>query len=546
MKYMFRFIIAALACCFFAPVQLVIAQKKFDIVIYGGTSSGITAAIQAVKMGKHVILIEPGNHLGGMAVEGLGGTDIDNHPEFQNSLGVSGLALEFYSRISAKYNRQDEFLAMLKGRLKKPGLWRFESHIAEEVYTSWLKETSVTVILNTRLSEEKKSVVKEGTQINSIKMEDGSYYKGKVFIDATIEGDLLHAAGVSTVVGRESNSLYNETRNGIRAETTHAQFNVKVDPYIVPGDPTSGVIPTIQNEPLGIPGQGDHRLQAYCFRMCLTKNNTNQIPFTKPSLYDKSQYEIYIRYEHAGGTLYSPVASLPNGKTDLGAWHDLSHNLYGMNFEYPNGNYKTRQKIYQYHKDFTQGLFYFLSHDEAIKKETREEWSKWGLCKDEFTDNDGWPRQFYVRDARRMISDYVITEHHVKKDNAIPVNDPVGIAFWPPDVHAVRRMVKNGYAYNEGFVFGGDDWRPFGVSYHALVPKRNECTNLITPTCPSSSHIAYGAIRIEFTFMELGQAAGAAASIAIDKKVSVQDISYPELKKKLESDGQVISLPPLH
>src|SRR5690606_5527556 len=385
-------------------------------------------------------------------------------------------------------------------------------------------------------------VKKLGTRISQIQMEDGRFFRGKVFIDASYEGDLLAAANISTRVGRESNKEYGETLNGVRAETTHAQFAVNVDPYNIPGDPTSGLIPTIQEGSLGTPGSADKYLQAYCFRACLTKRPDNMIPFIKPANYDRNQYEIYIRYLRGGGQLLRPWVSVPNGKSDLGAWHDLSHNLYGMNVGYADGNYATRERIFEQHKTFTQGLFYFLANDPEVGKlapDLQSEWASWGLAKDEFQDSNGWPRQFYVRDARRMVSDYVITEHHTSRSNPTPVEDPVAVAYWPPDLHSARRIIRNGYACNEGFVFGGNTWRPFGISYRALIPKKEECTNLLTPTCPSSSHVAYGAIRIEFTYMALGQACGTAAAMAINSSCEVQDVDYQALCDKLTADGQI-------
>lgn len=521
------------------------AQHVFDVVVYGGTAGGITSAIQVAKSGKTVAILEPGGHLGGMSVEGLGGSDIDNHREFQNSPAVGGLSLEFYKRIAKVYGKKEALENALKNRIKEPSLWRFESHVAEKVFNQWVAEHNIKVFLNQQLSERENAVLKKGTMITEIRTGKGVSFKAAVFIDATIEGDLLAGAGVSTVVGREANDLYGETLNGIRAETDHAQFSVKVDPYKIPGDKESGVIPTIQDEPLGRPGAGDKRLQAFCFRVCLTKKADNQIPFYLPGNYRRSDYEIYLRYIKAGGKLYRPGASLPNGKTDLGAWHDLSHNLYGMNMAYPEGSYAVRKKVLEQHKTFTQGLFYFLGNDPEVGRldpDLQKEWKAWGYAKDEFTDNRGFPRMFYVRDARRMVSDYVITEHHVRKQNPTPVEDPVAMAFWPTDVHSVRRIVKDGYAYNEGFVFGGDYWRPLPVSYRSLVPKASECTNLLTPTCPSSSHIAYGAIRLEWTFMALGEACGVAAAEAVRQKSTVQQVPYSTLKTILLGNGAVISL----
>lgn len=517
------------------------AQNQYDVFVYGGTAAGFAAAIQAAKMGLTVVLVEQGNHIGGMSVEGLGGTDIDNHREFQNSPAVGGMALEFYRRIADVYDRRDAFENMLRSKTKNTSLWRFESSVAETVIHKWISEYKIDIYYKTRLREEKPNVIKKGRRVDQVVMEGDKVFAAKIFIDATIEGDLLYYAGITTTIGRESNAKYNETLNGIRAVTDHAQFAVTVDPYIVPKDPLSGVIATIQDEPFGVPGQGDKNIQAYCFRMCLTKSNANQIPFTKPANYRRTDYEIYVRYEKAGGKLYTPGANLPNGKTDLGAWHDLSHNLYGMNREYPDGNYATRKKVLDYHRDFTQGLFYFLSSDTALSEGIRKEWAKWGLCKDEFMDNEGWPRMFYVRDGRRMVSDYVITQHHGSKSNAVPVKDPVAVAFWPMDVHSVRRIVKDGYAYNEGFVFGGDYWKPFGVSYRAMVPKKSECENLLTPTCLSSSHIAYGAMRNEYNYMEQGQACGIAAALAIKSNQAVQAVSYKKLKRFLLKEGAVLN-----
>lgn len=522
-------------------------QGKFDVVIYGGTAAGFASAIQVARMGKTVALLEPTAHIGGNMVEGLGGADIDNHQEFRNSPAVSGLALEFYRRVADVYKRREAFEKMLVEKRKDPGLWRTESRVAEKVITDWLAEYKIQVFRNTTLAESENAVKKANAKITQISAADGRVFSAAVFIDASIEGDLLAATGISTVVGRESNDTYGETLNGIRAETTHAQFSVRVDPYRIPGDPKSGLIPTIQDEPQGVPGKGDDHLQAYCFRVCLTKNGDNRLPFYKPGGYRREEYEIYLRYLKAGGKLYTPHAQLPNGKTDLGAWHDLSHNLYGMNKAYPEGNYANRKEILRYHETFTKGLFYFLSNDSEVKAlapDLQQEWAKWGYAKDEFRDNNHFPRMFYVRDARRMVSDYVITEHHVKRQNPTLVEDPVCMAYWPTDVHSVRRIVRDGAAYNEGFVFGGDYWRPLPISYRSMVPRKAECVNLITPTCVSSSHIAYGAIRLEWTFMLLGQAAGIAAALCIDEHLPVQDLQYDLLLPQLRNNKIVLALPP--
>lgn len=499
-----------------------------DIVVYGGSAAGFTAAIQAARMGRQVALVEPGQHVGGMSVEGLGSSDINNH-HFRNDMAIGGLAGEFYLRLGKRYGVEGP-------------QYRFESHVAERVIDESLREHRVPVYRENRLSLQPGAVVKDGARITSIRMENGNVFRGRVFLDATIEGDLLAAAGVETVIGREPNSRYGETKNGIRSENQYRQFEVKVDPYVKPGDPASGLIPTIQDESLGTPGDGDHRVQGYCFRLCLTADPGNQIPVAKPGNYDRWNYEIYVRYLRAGGKLFRPEARLPNGKTDLGSWHDLSANLYGMNHDYPGGDFATRDRVYREHLTFVQGLIWFLQNDAEVNDETRRAWRGWGLCKDEFTDNGGWPRLLYVRDARRMVADFVITEHHTRRMNPAPVADPVAVAYWPPDTHHVRRIVRDGYAYNEGFVFGGEDWGPFGISYRSMVPREREATNLLTPTCLSSSHVAYGAIRLEWTFMILGQSAATAAVLAVEGDLSVQQVPYGKLRRRLIADGQVLAL----
>jgi hypothetical protein len=508
-----------------------------EVCIYGGTSAGIIAAIQLARKGKKVIIVEPSSHIGGMSVEGLGGSDINNHSDFKNDRAVGGLALEFYKMTASKYGIKN-----FEQERHKSMTWRFEPHVAEEVFLNWIRKYDIPLYLNHRLKLNFEAVLKQDRQIKCIETENGKFFKARIFIDATYEGDLLHFAGISTIIGRESNELYGESKNGIRQENNYRQIEVNVDPYNIPGDPSSGTIHTVQNEFLNLDsiGRGDHRIQAYCFRACLTKDPANRVPFKKPANYNRSWYEIYSRYAAAGGNLYSPSYSIPNNKTDLGAWHDLSHNLYGLNYKWPGGNYQEREEIYNYHLDFTRGLFYFLANDSSLPPEVNKNWSQWGTTRDEFTDNEGWPRMIYIRDGRRMVADYVITEHHTSKDTTMVVEDPVGIAYWPPDVHHVRRIINQGYAYNEGFVFGGNNWKPFQIAYRALIPRVEECSNLLTPTCLSSSHIAYGAIRLEWTFMILGQSVGAAANLCLEKNIPVQKLDYKDLKIALLKDGQVI------
>jgi len=499
------------------------------LCIYGATGAGIAAAVQAARMGRHVILIEPTADIGGIMTQGLGSSDVNNHASFRNEAALGGIARQFYAAVGQAYGREGP-------------VYGYEPHVGEAIFRRWLDHPAITLVAGTGLREPiPQAAEKQGTRLQALHLADGRRIAASCFIDASIEGDLLAAAGVRTVVGREANALHGETLNGIRGENTYRQFEVRVDPWNRPGDPSSGVLPTIQDEPLGEPGAGDHRIQAYCFRLCLTDDPANRIPFARPDGYDPAQYEIYRRYAAAGGRLWTPQARLPGRKTDLGSWHDLSANLYGMNHAYPEGSTGTRQRILAEHLAFTQGLCWFLAHDPALPSELRAEWSRWGTCRDEFTTSGGWPRQFYVRDARRMVSPHVITEHHLRVGSGVEDGDPVAVAYWPPDVHHVRRIVRDGAAYNEGFVFGGSiAWRPFGISYRALVPHPQECTNLLTPTCPSSTHVAYGAIRLEWTFMALGQACATAAVLALEHKTSVQEVDYGGLQTALlQAKGQL-------
>ncbi len=519
------------------------APMETDLCIYGGTSAGVVAAVQAVHLGKRVVLVEAGQHLGGMSVEGLGGTDIDNQP-FQNSPAVGGLALAFYRSINARYGRSEKFELMLAARGKQTSLWRFEPHVAEAVWEDWVKEAGVTVLRGHRLRETA-GVAKDGTRITALHFDNGAEVRSKVFIDATYEGDLLAFAGIRFAVGREGNAEYGETNNGIRTDTTHNQHDKRIDPYRTPGDPKSGLIFGVQDEPLGEHGAADESIQGYCFRLCLTKNPANRLPIDKPGNYDPTHYEMQRRYLAAGGVITAPHAAVPNGKSDPGTWHSLAGNFTGWNHRYPLASYTERDTMLRASRDHIHGLYWFMAHDEAVPEKQRQAWAAWGLCKDEFADNAGWPRAFYVRNGRRMIGDFVLTEAHLRRTNPEPVDDSVGLIWWPPDFHSARCLVKDGRVWNEGAVFNMSkepDWIPCGIPYRCLVPKAAECTNLLSPTCPSSSYVAYGAYRIEFTFMAAAQSAATAASMAIDDGSAVQAVDYARLRAQLMRDKQVLEV----
>lgn len=495
--------------------------KEVDICIYGGTSAGVIAAYTAKKQGKTVLLVEPRKNLGGMSSGGLGHTDIGN------KYVVSGLGLDFYRRLGKHYGKLEQ--------------WIFEPKVAEDIFNQYVLEADVDVLYGHRLN----SVNKHDSKINEIILEDtynpqvgtNKNIKAKVFLDCSYEGDLMAKSGVSYTVGREDNSLYDEKYNGVQLLRGH-QFRVEVDPYITPGDPTSGLLWGITNGKLEKNGKGDSKVQAYNFRIALTNEKNNVVPITKPRNYDPSKYELLIRLKEK-----SPWKSLndifiwsmmPNSKTDINNRGAFSTDAIGMNWNYPEASYAEREKIWNEHIDYTKGLLYFVGHDTRIPDKIRNEMLKWGYPKDEYVDNNNWSHQLYIRESRRMIGATVMTENHcVGKD---VVRDEIGWAAYTMDSHNCERLVVNGVVKNEGNVeIGGFD--PFPISYRSITPKKDEITNLLVPVCLSASHIAYGSIRMEPVFMVLAQSAALAACMTIDENSSVvQNINVSKLQSELKSN----------
>lgn len=537
--------------------------KKYDIVIYGGTSAGVSAAIQSSRMGKSVVLIEPTNRIGGLTTGGLGQTDIGNKQ------AIGGISREFYENIKKYYDDPENWKWEKRSDYKDGGqtrteegeatMWTFEPSAALAVYKSMMDKEKIKMVYNERLNRET-GVKKVAGKIESITMESGKIFKGKVFLDATYEGDLMASAGVSYAVGRESNEEYGETLNGVQANSINTSltglvsrnafnhnFIPGVDPYVVKGDPTSGLLPNVNEKP-GLEGEGDKKIQAYCFRMCLTDHPENRIPFQKPANYDEVNYELLFRNYEArkgpiremysyGNTLLPWInSSMPNRKTDTNNKFGFSTDYIGRNYDYPEASYAEREKIIEDHRNYQMGLMWTLANHPRIPAEVREEASRWGTTKDEFERADGWQQQLYVREARRMVSDYVMTQ---KNCEALTVaEDAIGLAAYGMDSHNVQRYVDaNGYVQNEGNV-EAHGFKPYPISYGALVPKKEECQNLIVPVCVSSTHIAFGSIRMEPVFMVLGQSAATAAVLAIDANVSVQEVPYPNLKEQLLKDRQ--------
>jgi len=517
------------------------AAPGHDVVVYGGTSAGVAAAVQAARMGKSVVVVAPEAHLGGLTSGGLGWTDSGRKE------AVGGLAREFYRRVKARYDRPDAWTRQKPEdfrpyRRGDDALWSFEPHAAERVFEDLVAAHKVPVERGQRL-DRAKGVTKDGTRVVEIRTEAGKAYRGRVFIDATYEGDLMAAAGVAYAVGREPNSRYHETLNGVqtRRAVSH-QFDRPVDPYQTPGDPASGLLPRVHAGPPGAEGEGDRRIQAYCFRVCLTDDPGNRVAFARPDGYDPRQYELLGRYLRAGGAQgFDKFDPVPNRKTDTNNHGPFSTDDIGSNDDYPEASYDRRAAIVRAHELYQRGLFYYLANDPGVPVPVRARMGRWGLPRDEFKDNGHWPHQIYVREARRMLSDFVTTERHLRALDPTP--EPVGMGSYTMDSHNVQRYVDaSGHARNEGD-FQVSPGGAYPVSYRALVPRRGECTNLLVPVCLSSSHVAYGSIRMEPVFMVLGQSAATAASLAIDDNADVQDVAYSRLKARLLADRQVLDLP---
>ncbi len=519
-----------------------------DIIIYGGTSAAITAAVQVKKLGKTVIVVSPDTHLGGLSSGGLGFTDTGNKEV------IGGLSREFYHRLYLHYDKPESWKWQQKSEYGNKGqgtpaidgnnrtMWIFEPHAAENVFETFVRENELNILRDEWL-DRKNGVVVENGKIVSMKTLSGKTFKGKMFLDATYEGDLMAAAGVSYHVGREATSVYQEEWNGIQTGVLHHKhwFAKNIDPYVVPGDSSSGLLPRISKDDPGKKGDGDHRIQAYCFRMCLSSHPDNRIPFARPRGYDSTQYELLARVYAAGwDETFEKFDDIPNRKTDTNNHGPFSTDNIGMNYDYPEATYERRREIIKEHELYQKGLMYFLSHDTRVPDDVRNKMNEWGLAKDEFNDNGNWPRQIYVRESRRMIGEYVMTEHDVLSKREVP--EPVGMGSYTVDSHNVQRYVKpDGFVQNEGDIGVGTP-KPYSISYRSLVPKQEECKNLLVPVCISSSHIAYGSIRMEPVFMILGQSAATAASLAIDEDISVQEVQYGKLKQQLEKDNQRLTL----
>lgn len=517
-----------------------------DIIIYGGTSAAISAAVEAKRSGKSVIVVSPDIHLGGLSSGGLGYTDTGDKSV------IGGLAREFYHRVWLHYNtseawnwqKKEEYGNQGQGTPAMDGenrtMWIFEPHVAEKVFEDMVAEEQIRVDRDEWLDREKGVEMKDG-KIVSITTLSGKTYTGKMFLDATYEGDLMAAAGVSYHVGREGKEVYGEEWNGVQTGVLHHKhwFASDISPYVVPGDPSSGLLPRVSGEDPGERHSGDNKIQAYCFRLCMSNYPDNRIPFPRPEDYDPMNYELLARSLETGRKdWFEKFDAIPNHKTDTNNHGPLSSDNIGMNYDYPEAGYERRKEIIKEHENYQKGLLWFVANDPRVPEDIQTEMQKWGLAKDEFKDNGNWPHQIYVREARRMIGDFVMTENELLKKSPTP--KPIGMGSYTMDSHNVQRYVKpDGFVQNEGDI-GVSTNGPYTISYGSLVPKKEDCKNLLVPVCLSSSHIAFGSIRMEPVFMILGQSAAAAAVLAIDENTVVQDVDYNKLKDFLLAKGQIL------
>jgi hypothetical protein len=509
------------------------ADPLYDVVIYGDSSGAVVAAVAAMREGRSVILVNPTGFPGGMSASGLGATDFLGK---QGTFG--GIASEFYALVAASYGK--EFVRS------------FEPHVGRNVFEKMIADAGLPVVYNERLNRAPGVGLKmQHKRIESITMLSGKTYHGRMFIDATYVGDLMAAAGVSYAVGREPESQYGEDLAGVRrgdtkprthyAQGTKDHFIKEVDAYVQPGAPDSGLLPHVFRVEGLKNGQGDKKIQAYNYRVCLTTDPKLRIPIEKPTGYRELDHELLLRNFEAGDdrlpALIEPLAGA-GSKADWNNMHAVGSDYPGANWDYPEASYEKRREIEKAHESYLRGFLWTLANNPRVPAPIRRKVAAYGLPRDEFIDNGGWPWMIYIREARRMVSDYVMTQHDCEGNRAAP--DPVGLGSFGMDSHVVQHFVtENGRAQNDGVIWRVPP-RPYGISYRSIIPRKGECENLLVPICLSASHASYGSIRMEPVYMAVSQSAAVAAGMAIDGQLGVQDVAYPGLREKLEAAHQIV------
>ena len=513
-----------LACAAAAGAQ------NYDLAVYGGTAGGAITAVSGARMGLKTVLLEPRRHIGGMVSGGLSRTDVGKREV------IGGYSLEFYWRAGNAYDMA-QYLQEIA--------WLVEPKVAENIFRKMLADAGVTVLFNQRLRQ-KDGVRKSDGRIQAITMENGAQYTARMFADCTYEGDLMAQAGVTYTWGRESSAQYGESLAGVRGETPKHQFLVDLSPKGADGK----LLPEISATPAGEPGSADRMVQAYNFRMILSRDPANQVAYPKPAHYDPARFELFARLLDAMrkkqgrpsrlGEVLS-VIPVPNQKADINNNGAFSTDYIGKSWDYPNASYTRREQIWRDHEEYTKELFWFLAHDSRVPPSLQKEANEWGLAKDEFLDTDHWPNQLYIREARRMVGEYVMSQKDIQTELNKP--DSIGMGSYNSDSHNVQRVVnKDGSVRNEGDMQVAVE--PYQIPYRVLVPRKNEVRNLLVPVCFSATHVAYSTLRMEPQYMILGQAAGVAAAMAIRGSLAVQDIDTAALARTLVEHGAILEYTP--
>ena len=500
------------------------AQTRYDLVVYGATAGGVMTAVSGARMGLSVALIEPGSHVGGMVSGGLSHTDVGRREV------IGGMALEFYWRAGLHYGLP-QYL--------QDFAWYVEPHVAEQIFRDLLKESGVTLLSGRRLRENT-GVHRQDGVIDFIATENGDTFAGKVFADCSYEGDLMAQSGVSFTWGRESAAEYGESLAGVRSETPYHQFKVEISPY----DKDRHLLPEISSDPAGERGAADRKVQAYNFRLIFSRDPANQVPYPKPDRIDPARFELMARLLAAMPLRFAEVVSIgpiPNQKADINNNGPVSTDFIGHSWDYPNASYQRRAQITKDHEEYTKEYFWFLAHDPRVPPALQKEANQWGLAADEFKDNDHWPYQLYIREARRMIGEFVMTQRDIQTDLAKP--DAIGMGSYNSDSHNVQRIVNAaGFVRNEGDM--QVPVKPYQIPYRVMLPKRAEARNLLVPVCFSASHVAYSTLRMEPQYMILGHAAGVAASMAVRQSIAVQDVDTGALTRTLVQQGAILEYTP--
>ena len=500
--------------------------QDYDLVVYGGTAGGAITAVSGARMGLKTVLLEPRQHIGGMVSGGLSRTDVGKREV------IGGYSLEFYWRAGNAYDMA-QYLQEIA--------WLVEPKVAENIFRKMLADAGVTVLFHERLRE-KEGVRKSGGRIQAITMENGAQYTARMFADCTYEGDLMAQAGVTYTWGRESSAQYGESLAGVRGETPMHQFLVDISPKGADGK----LLPEISATPAREAGSADRMVQAYNFRMILSHDPANQVAYPKPAHYDPARFELFARLLDAMqkkqgrpprlGEVLSVIA-IPNQKADINNNGAFSTDYIGKSWDYPNAGYARREEIWRDHEEYTKELFWFLAHDPRVPPPLQKEANAWGLAKDEFLDTDHWPNQLYIREARRMVGEYVMSQKDIQTELSKP--DAIGMGSYNSDSHNVQRVVnRDGFVRNEGDMQVAVE--PYQIPYRVLVPKKNEAQNLLVPVCFSATHVAYSTLRMEPQYMILGQAAGVAAAMAIRGSLAVQDIDTAALARTLVEHGAIL------